>query len=53
MVWYLDQVKMAYKTGKASSNDVITALTTLTAAGVQASSWLGVVTNPPPIVVTP
>jgi hypothetical protein len=45
MLVSLDDVKLAYKAGRASSNEVFTVLTTAQSAVNQASSWLTVVTN--------
>lgn len=47
MLVSLDDVKLAYKAGRASSNEVFTVLTTVTSAESQASSWMNVVTNQP------
>jgi len=43
----LDDVKLAYKAGRASSNEVYAVLFTVQSAESQASSWLSVVTNQP------
>jgi hypothetical protein len=45
----VDNVKLAYKAGRASSNDLVTAGLTLNAAAIQAGSWLNLVTNKPPL----
>jgi hypothetical protein len=47
LVWSLDQTKMAYKQGLATSNVLTTALGTFAAAVNQASAWLTVTTNTP------
>lgn len=43
----LDNVKLAYKAGKATSNDLFTAGTTLQSVVSQASAWLTIATNTP------
>lgn len=43
----LDDVKLSYKASRASSNDVFTALATVTSAVNQANAWLTTVTNQP------
>lgn len=43
----LDNVKLAYKSGRASSNTLVTAMTTLQSAAQQASAWLTITTNQP------
>jgi hypothetical protein len=50
MLISLDNVKLDYKSAKASSNDVFTALQTVTGAMAQANAWLntGVATNSTP-----
>jgi hypothetical protein len=45
LIWSLDQMKLAYKAGTATSNDVATALSAFTAATSQAQGWLTTVTN--------
>jgi hypothetical protein len=45
----VDNVKLAYKDGLATSNDLATAVLTLQAAVNQAGAWLTIVTNRPPL----
>lgn len=45
VVWNVDQLKVSYKNGTASSNDVVTAFDVLTKLTTQATSWESVVTN--------
>lgn len=47
MQWNVDQVKLAYKSGAATSNALAQAVSTLSEAIRQASVWLAVVTNTP------
>lgn len=43
----LDDVKLSYKAGRSSSNQVFTALVTVQSAMNQANSWLSSITNQP------
>jgi hypothetical protein len=45
MLLSLDNVKLEYKSARAGSNEVFTALQTVTSAMAQANAWLTVVTN--------
>ena len=47
MLVSLDEVKLAYKNSRASSNEVFTALATVQSAMNQANSWMTVTTNQP------
>jgi hypothetical protein len=47
LVMNADNVKLAYKSGRATSNDLVTVVATLNSAMEQAAGWLNVVTNRP------
>lgn len=49
MLMSLDDVKLDYKTGRATSNDLLTALSTLQGVLNQANAWLTIATNTPQI----
>lgn len=45
----LDDIKVAYTRSQADSNSVVTALSTLNATMLQATSWLTIITNAQPV----
>lgn len=49
MLWSVDQVKLRYKEGRASFDDLETVLVTLQGTVDQAQAWLTIVTNTPGI----
>lgn len=48
MLWNLDQVKLAYKSSKVSSNALLEAIATVESAANQAAAWITITTNKPP-----